>query len=322
MKTKLLAIIAVVSATIISVNAQDADLIKKLNAKLVSDTLQGWKTGGVLTVNLAQTSLTNWVAGGQNSVAVNGLMSAFANLSKGKSRWDNNLDIGYGVLKQKGDAFPSRKTDDKIEFVSKYGRQAFDNIFYSGLMNFKTQTAPGYNYVDATTRNKISDAFAPAYLLFALGLDYKPGTHLSVFLAPVTEKYTFVNDNALSAAGAFGVTPGKKVLSEFGGYFRAIYTKNDFLSEFMKNVTLISKLDLFSNYTRNPQNIAVSWENIISLKVNKFIAATINTHLLYDDKIKVPHDRNGNGIVEPGETVGSKVQFKEILGVGLSYNFK
>lgn len=321
MKTKLFIMIFIFSVIIPPVLGQDAETIKKLNAKLVADSLQGWKTGGVLTVNLAQTSLTNWVAGGQNSVAVNGLLSTFANLSQGKSRWDNTLDVGYGIINQEGDAF-ARKTDDRIEFISKYGRQAFDNFYYAGLLNFKTQMTEGWSYANSTTRNKISDAFAPAYLVGALGLDYKPGTNFSAFIAPVTLKYTFVTDDALSAAGAFGVTPGETVRSEFGGYFRAIYTKNDFKREFMKNVTLISKIDLFSNYTDNPQNIDVSWENVISLKVNRFIAATINTHLLYDDNTRVPFDRSGNDVIEPGEAVGSKVQFKEIIGVGFSYNFK
>jgi hypothetical protein len=55
--------------------------------------------------------------------------------------------------------------------------------------------------------------------------------------------------------------------------------------------------------------------------VNKFISANINTQLVYDDKITIPSDRNGINGIEPGEGVRSKVQFKEILGVGFSYNF-
>jgi hypothetical protein len=154
-----------------------------------------------------------------------------------------------------------------------------------------------------------------------VGLDYKPNQHLSAFIAHLTAKFTFVTDQTLSDAGAYGVTPGEKVKSEVGGYLRAIYTKNDFKSEFLRNVTLISKIDLFSNYADNPQNIDVSWENLIALKVNKFISVNINTHLLYDDNIMVPFDRNDDGITEAGEVVGSKIQFKEILGVGFSYNF-
>ncbi len=65
-----------------------------------SDTIMGWKKGGVFTATMAQTSLTNWVAGGENSFSVNGLFSGFANYKKGKSIWDNSLDVGYGIIKQ------------------------------------------------------------------------------------------------------------------------------------------------------------------------------------------------------------------------------
>ncbi len=280
--------------------------------------LMGWKRGGVFAINLAQTSLTNWAAGGQNSFSVNGIFSAFANFKKGKSAWDNSLDLGYGLLKQ-GENADYTKTDDKFDFLSKYGREAFKNFYYSALLNFKTQMRPGYKYPD--TEHKISDLFAPAYLLLALGMDYKPTPYFSAFIAPLTAKFTFVNDNVLSAAGAFGVTPGEKTRSEIGGYVRAIYTRNDFKNEFLKNVGFTTKIDLFSNYAENPQNIDVSWETLIALKVNKFISVNFNTHLLYDDNIKVPIDRNNNGTIEPTETPGSRIQFKEILGVGFSYKF-
>ena len=179
--------------------------------------------------------------------------------------------------------------------------------------------APGYNYPNDSV--KISNFLAPAYLLGALGMDYKPNAYFSAFIAPVTARIIIVNDKTLSDAGAFGVDPGKKSKTEFGGYLRLIYTRNNFKSEFLKNVSFTTKVDLFSNYADKPQNIVVNWETLIALKVNKFISANLNTQLLYDDKIKVPSDKNGDGTIEPGESVGSKIQFKEILGVGLSYNF-
>jgi hypothetical protein len=317
MKCKFIAVIALLSISCVIASGQVTEGEKALRAQS-ADTTQGWKKGGVFAVNLAQTSLTNWAAGGQNSVAVNSIFSIFANLKKGKSRWDNSLDLGYGILKQ-GKGSSPRKTDDKIDFLSKYGREAFKNVFYAALLNFKTQMTPGYNYPDVD--NKISDLFAPAYLLIALGMDYKPNAYFSAFVAPLTAKFTFVNDKILSAAGAFGVTPGETVKSEMGGYVRVIYTKNDFKNDFMKNVSFTTKIDLFSNYADKPQNIDINWETLIAMKVNKFISASINTQLIYDDNIKVPFDKNGINGIEAGESVGSKVQFKEILGVGFSYKF-
>jgi hypothetical protein len=321
MKTKLRVLAAILFLSGINTLAygQLTDAEKALRTASV-DTIQGWKKGGVINVNLAQTSLTNWAAGGQNSFAVNGLLSTFANYKMNKTAWANSLDIGYGVLNQGGLGY--RKTDDKFDFLSKYGYEAFKNFYYAALLNFKTQMAPGWKYEDATsTKTKISDLFSPAYLLAALGLDYKPTDHFSAFIAPLTGKITFVTDKQLSDEGAFGVKPGEKTLTEFGGYLRAIYTRNDFKSELLKNVTFTTKIDLFSNYLKNPQNIVVNWETLIAFKVNKFLSANINTQLVYDDKIKIPLDRNGDGIIAPGEGVGSLVQFKEILGVGLSYKF-
>ncbi|HUX96184.1 MAG TPA: DUF3078 domain-containing protein [Bacteroidales bacterium] len=308
-----LMIISVISMTGFG---QVTDAEKTLRSQ-TADTIQGWKKGSVLGLNFAQTSLTNWAAGGENSFAVNGIFSGFANYKKEKSVWDNSLDVGYGLLKQGDEDF--KKTDDKIDFLSKYGQEAFRHFYYAALFNFKTQMTPGYNYPDVTT--KISDLFAPAYITLALGLDFKPDAYFSAFVAPLTAKFTFVTDTALSNLGAFGVDPGEKVKSEIGGYIRAIYSKNDFKAELLKNVSFTTKIDLFSNYLNNPQNIDVNWETLIAFKVNKYLNVNFNTHLIYDDDIKIQNDRNGNGTIEPGEGSKSLVQFKEIFGVGFSYKF-
>jgi hypothetical protein len=318
MKKKIFAATLLLSISFALTIGQVTEAEKNLRT-LTADTTQGWKTGGVFAVNLAQTSLKNWAAGGQNSVAINGLFSMFANMKRGKSVWDNSLNVGYGLLKQ-GKNSDFMKTDDKIDLLSKYGQEAFKNFYYAALLNFKTQMTAGYNYPDVT--NKISDLFSPAYLLLAVGMDYKPNANFSAFVAPLTAKFTFVLDDTLSAHGAYGVAPGETSKSEIGGYIRAIYTKNDFKGEFMKNVAFTTKIDLFSNYLDNPENIDVSWETLISMKVNKYITVNFNTHLLYDDNILIALDRNDDGdMTDPGDLPGKRIQFKEILGVGFSYNF-
>jgi hypothetical protein len=165
----------------------------------------------------------------------------------------------------------------------------------------------------------------------AIGLDYKPDNYFSMFVAPITGKITIVKDQTLANQGAYGVEKatydtqgnmlkeGSKSRSEFGGYLRIIYSKNEFKGEFLKNLSFTSKLDLFSNYLHNPQNIDISWENNLAMKVNKYINVTFNTHLIYDDDIKVGNDTNNDGTID--KFTGPKVQFKEILGVGLAYKF-
>jgi hypothetical protein len=287
-------------------HAQVTDAEDKLRARS-ADTLEGWKKGGIFFLNFSQTSLTNWAAGGVGSFAINGLASLSANYKKGKSVWDNSLDIGYGLLKQKGSDV--QKTDDKFDFLSKYGQHAFKSWYYSALVNFRTQMSNGYNYPDDSV---ISTFLAPAYILGAVGLDYKPGDVFTAFIAPLTEKITLVNDQVLADAAAFGVEAGKKSRSEFGGYVRVAFKK-----DLVENVNLTTKADFFSDYLHHPQNIDVNWEALLTVKITKFIAASLSTQLIYDDDIAIM-EKLDNGTTVP---VKSKVQFKEILGVGLTAKF-
>lgn len=286
-------------------------LITQTAISQTADTTQGWNKSGVFSLNMSQASFTNWAAGGQNSVALNGLLNLTANYKMGKSAWDNALTIGYGKMIQKGNDLGWVKTDDRIDFQSKYGHKATDKWFYSGLMSFRTQMDNGYNYPD--TENRISALLAPAYLLFSLGMDYKPNPQFSMFLSPLTSKNTIVMDDELSAMGAFGVDPGKKFRPELGAYANIAYKKD----EIVKNVNFLTKLDLFTNYLKNPQNIDVSWEALLVLKVNQFLSATVNTQLLYDDDVLIKVDEGSEG--EP--VMGKRAQFKEVIGVGFTYKF-
>ncbi|MBN1117576.1 MAG: DUF3078 domain-containing protein [Bacteroidales bacterium] len=325
MKFKTL-ILVFLSSLSLATFSQVTDLESTLK-KRSADTVLGWKHGGMVSINVAQTSLTNWAAGGQNSVALNGLTSLYLNYKGEKSSWVNSLDLGYGLLKQ-GKESDYMKTDDKVDILSLYGRRAIDKLYYAAMFNFKTQMTDGYNYPNDSV--KISGLFAPAYVLGAVGMDYKPSDYFSAFISPLTSKTTFVNDQTLADSGAFGVDPaefdnenillehGKKVKSEVGGYIRFIFSKNDFNTDFLENITLSSKIDLFSNYIQNPGNIDVNWENLIALKVNKYIAVSVTTNLIYDDDIKIDIDNNNDGVVDES---GPRVQFKEILGVGFSYKF-
>lgn len=322
MKTQKILLGLILASSALSVNGQVTDAEKNLRT-VKSDTVLGWKTGGVVNLGIAQTSLTNWSAGGQNSIAANGLISLFANRTMKKALSENSLDLGYGILKQ-GTNAGWQKTDDKIDLFSKLGRKVSKNWYFAGLVNFKTQMTPGYNYPNDSV--KISNFLAPGYLLGAIGFEYKPNEHFSAFIAPVTLKETFVNDQKLADAGAFGVdaavydastgalvTPGANIRSEFGGYLRVMYKK-----DIVQNVTFQTKLDLFSNYLNNPQNIDVNWEMLLNMKVNKFISATIGTQLIYDHDIKIAVDNNNDGVVD---AAGPRVQFKEVLTAGLTYKF-
>lgn len=55
------------------------------------------------------------------------------------------------------------------------------------------------------------------------------------------------------------------------------------------------------------------------MKVNKYLSVNFNTQLINDDNTKIKVNRNNDGT--PDLVPGSRIQFKEILGVGFSYKF-
>ncbi|WP_372776104.1 DUF3078 domain-containing protein [Mangrovibacterium sp.] len=263
------------------------------------DSVKVWKSGGMISVNFSQVSLTNWVAGGKSSASGTFLVSLFSNYNKDKVSWENTLDLGYGVLKEE-DA-KVIKSDDKIDFSSKFGYKATEKLFYSSIFNFRSQFTDGYKYPDRD--NAISRFLAPGYFTLALGMDYKPNEHFSLFLSPTTGKLTVVTDDDLSDAGAFGVDPGSKSKWELGAFL-----KTTVKYEVLKNVNMESKFDIFSNYLDQPANMDIHWDLLINMKVNDYLSANLNTNLIYDNDIKF-------------DDGGAKVQFKELFGVGLNVKF-
>ena len=270
-----------------------------------ADTVKYWKRSGIFTANFSQVSLTNWASGGQSSMSGVFMMNYLANYKKDSLSWDNYIDLRYGFLKE--DAKDITKSSDKIEFNSKIGYATGGGWNYAASVNFKSQFAPGYNYPRTPNDKIISQFLAPAYINLAIGMDYK-NEFITLFLSPATGKFTIVNNDELSAAGDFGVDPGKKFRAEFGGSVRFGAKK-----EIFKNVTAQTKLDLFSNYFHNPQNIDVDWTFLLTMKVNEWLAATLLTQMIYDDDIKI--------LDKDTQKSAPMVQFMEMFGIGLSFKF-
>lgn len=269
-----------------------------------------WRTGGIMSLNVSQSALSHWAAGGdKSSFALTGLVNGYASYAKGKNTWDNILDMAYGYTKTTSTGM--RKSDDHFYLTSRYGRQATKNKkwYYSALFDFKTQFANGYLYSADGDKTYNSTLFSPAYVLLSLGMDYKATSYFDVFLSPITSRWTIVNSDVLSNQGKYGVTPGKHVLNEIGAFLAANFNK-----DLSKSINYTSQLQLFSNYKHNPQNIDVYWTNLLTLKVTKYLATTIALNMIYDDDVKFPTKADPNREV-------AHLQLQELLGVGFSYKF-
>ncbi len=280
-----------------------------------------WTNGGQFSINGSQTSFTNWASGGENQISAKASALLFAKYLKGNNSWDNLLMADLGTSRQGKQDY--RKGDDKIEFNTKYGRKANDKWFYTALFNFKSQFISGYDYVNDTTKVLLSNFLAPGYFKLGLGMDYKPNGDLSVFISPMTAKWTYVNDQNLADAGSFGLDPAEmdangniishanKLRTEAGALIRVAYKK-----DIWENVNFASILEFYSNYLNNPQNIDVDWQFVFTFKVNKYLNAQLNGHLIYDDDVNINYDSNDDGILNAS---GPKVQFNEALSLGLVY---
>src|SRR5450432_539170 len=139
-------------------------------------------------------------------------------------------------------------------------------------------------------------------------MDYKPNDAFSLFLSPATAREVIVNNDSLAAVAAFGVDSGKNFRFEFGAFASINYTAN-----LSKTAVYKTKLDLYSNYLHNPQNVSIYWTNILAVKVTRLISMDLSVDMIYDNDIK--------SVKADGTAGGPLPQIKEVMGIGMSYKF-
>lgn len=298
------------SATVFAQDNTIKDLKSQAERKItIDDTSHSvWRKGGIFSLNISQAALDHWAAGGdKSSFSINGLLNGYLSYNKGKNTWDNIADIAYGYMKTSSTGM--RKSDDHFYFTSKYGRQATENKkwFYSALFDLKTQFTDGYLYDSDGKKTYHSTAFSPAYVLLSLGMDYRPTDYFSVFVSPITSRWTIVNSDVLASQKIYAPTT-KNIYNEIGAFLSANFNK-----DLSKSINYTSQLQLFSNYGHDPQNIDVNWTNLLTLKVTKYLATTIALNMIYDNDVKFPS--------EDGSRQVAHLQLQELIGVGFSYKF-
>ncbi len=251
-----------------------------------------WKVTGLFTFLFNQSTFTNWKAGGDNTVAGNIGINYDFNYKNGKWNWDNRIISVYGLsnIKDAG----TRKTSDRFEYNSLLGLKYNKYWFFSFFLNFKTQYTRGYDY-KKIPRIPISDFFSPAYLSFGPGMLWKRSDNITLNMAPATARYTFVSDEF---SGKYGVDPGENLKFALG-FSLSAYLK----FEIMENITMQNIIALYSNYLINPQNVDLDYQAKFIIDVNKYMTVDVLLHTLIDDN------------------ASSKIQFKEIFGLGFKYIF-
>lgn len=296
-----------------------------------------WTHGGNVGFNMAQSHFDNWAPGGQDNINFLGLAKYDINYKNGNHKWDNSLDLQLGYSYYDLDKKPI-KTDDRIFLSSLYGYNlSNEKLFATANFTFQSQFVNGYNYA-ADSTNRISGFMAPGYFTLGLGAQWVPNEHFKVNFAPLTAKMTYVNDQNLADAGAFGVKhaeyeaveeiigtdtiinivktkDGEKIRWELGAQLTA-----EFNYEIAKNITFSSKLIAFYNYLTKSSDLNAigekytcpvdfDWDNALIMKVNDWLSCNLTARLVYDEDIAPLSSYEGTTFR----------QFKEVLSIGISY---
>jgi hypothetical protein len=268
---------------LVSVNAQETS----------NDTIKLWTKKGNISLLFNQTAFNDkWLGGGTSNLAGNFGLNYDFNYKKGDVIWDNKFIVAYGLAKVKGSKIS--KTDDRLELNSLWGKKAKGDWYYSLFFNFKTQMDAGYD----KDGNTISHFFSPAYFQLGPGMLWKKSNNLSVNFSPATAKLIIVHPHFTDFGPSFGVLQGDSSRFEFGASISGYYKFN-----VMTNISIENRLNLYSNYLDQPQNVDIDYQMNIFLKINKYLSANVAVQAIYDD----------NSI--------QAVQVREVFGLGVNYGF-
>jgi hypothetical protein len=301
------------------INVQEVNKSKLLELQKIYIKPRYWKERLEANFIMNQTALSNWIKGGENSFSTTMDITAFADYAnKALDLSSSNfVRLKLGFLATGSN--PIRKNLDLIETNSKLNHKAFGKFDFSAIMLFKTQLLKGYTY-SGDVSTLVSKFLNPATLTLGIGLDYKPNKTTSINFSPLSYKGTFMTDTVKPLDQTiYGIPKNKKSLHEPG---ISLLVTNEYKP--IKTVTITNRLQLFTNYIHNPQNVDVDWEMIAAANLNWFTDIRLNTHLIYDDDSKVPvYDSDHNQVLNPDGTAKkvAKAQFKEILGLSVVFRF-
>ena len=238
-----------------------AEALQKAAALKADSIPWKWKTDWGLGFSTVQ--LNNWTGGGQDAVSIRLLFLGSLDYANPTFAWDNDLELGYSILKQGSQAF--RKADDRIYFSSRASLRQSDHFRYTGFAEFRTQFYIGSNYdvIDSTTGEflKISNIMAPGYLSGALGMEYLPVPELQVLVAPLSTRSTFVGDDDIvqsgitSNNGVYGLAPGVRSRTDIGAVLNVALDW-----EFVENVKWKGRFNAFMPY-ETPDLWVLTFEN-------------------------------------------------------------
>mgnify|MGYP002868569805 FL=1 len=308
-------------------SAAQAAISTKVKSNDIKDSVKFWKFSGIVGLNASQTQLWNWAAGGNNNVT--GVVYANMTLSykKNKLAWDTNLDTELGEL-YSADLNPRwRKSNDKLNLYSKLGYELAKQWYLSVLGSFRTQYLPGFEYAnnDAGDMTLISRWASPSYTDLSIGVDWRPNDIFNIYVSPVAGRLTYCRDSTLR--DRYGIPEKTR---DDGTLYRpaahaalGLVIKGGVNYDKIKNFKVISTVTLFTPYTSKVQkfgNFDVDWDLAVSYTFFKVLSVSLMTSLKYYDQVMISKP-DWDGVYGSEGHPCPRVQFKEMLGLGIGYSF-
>jgi hypothetical protein len=248
----------------------------------------GWNNEGIGNLNFTQNQFDNWSQGGEDSWSWQLDINAKFINNQEKYNWSNTAKVSYG--KTKVGSSSAKKAADEIKLESVYTRKFGPIINPYAAVTGLTQFTDGFVYNDDGTKTKVSGFLDPGYFTQSIGVEIKPNEQLKTRLGAAA-KETITKTQV--AANTYA--DGEKPRVEYGAE-----SVTDAEFKFNEILLYTSKLELFSTLNRFDE-IDVTWDNLFSAKVTKYITASLNIKLFYD------------------KDISAKRQLKQTLAVGLSY---
>ena len=269
-----------------------------------STKVEGWKKSGLTSLIVNQTAFSNWVSGGENSIAATLSVDYNINYYKNGWSWDTKIIGSFGINKN-SDSKYFKKIDDRIEINSLIGKKFIEKFSFSSFLNFKTQFAKGFKYSnpseDIEIKEETTRFLSPAYLQIGVGVYWKENNSLWVNMAPITGRLILASkkftDNLENDEEYFGIPKGEISRFELGASISAFYK-----FEVIENVQLEQRINLYSDYLEQAENIDIDYTITAFMKINDYLSTNLIIQCLYDE----------NAI--------KKVQLREVFGLAINLN--
>lgn len=261
-----------------------------------------WTFSGDYALQFLQNYVSgNWYKGGESnySALVSLVMQANYN-NKQKVKWENRLELKYGMQSSRSDSLHSFKsTEDLIRLTSKLGLQATKRWYYTVQFIGNTQFSHSYRSNDP----KIYSAFAaPLNINLSIGMDYSVDwmNHRlkgNFHLAPLA--YNMKYTRMLELTRRLGIKDGNHFLHDFGSEFTV-----DLEWQLMESLTWKTRLYGYSTYKRTE----LEWENTFTFRFNRYISSRVFIYPRFDDGVS-------------RDDHYAFWQLKEFASIGFQYSF-